>query len=79
VIVVLHGNFARYFASLDHISRGRVGWNVVTSGMNEEAMNFGRDASLSSRLTRDNATRYERAAEFLEAAKAPTRTSIFRW
>src|SRR5580698_9257101 len=57
-------NLARMFASLDHISRGRMGWNVVTSAMNEEAMNFGRDANI------EHAYRYERAAEFLETAKA---------
>ena len=32
---------ARKFASLDHISNGRAGWNVVTSGGNREAQNFG--------------------------------------
>jgi alkanesulfonate monooxygenase SsuD/methylene tetrahydromethanopterin reductase-like flavin-dependent oxidoreductase (luciferase family) len=42
-------NIARAFASLDYISHGRFGWNVVTSGMNEEAMNFGRDANSSMR------------------------------
>ncbi|HEY2210139.1 MAG TPA: LLM class flavin-dependent oxidoreductase [Bradyrhizobium sp.] len=57
-------NVARAFASLDHISNGRAGWNVVTSGMNEEAMNFGRDANI------EHAFRYERAAEFLDVAKA---------
>ena len=57
-------NLARAFASLGHISRGRMGWNVVTSAMNEEAMNFGRDANI------EHAYRYERAAEFLETAKA---------
>jgi FMN-dependent oxidoreductase (nitrilotriacetate monooxygenase family) len=57
-------NIARAFASLDHLSNGRFGWNVVTSGMNEEAMNFGRDANI------EHAFRYERAEEFLEVAKA---------
>ncbi|MGC1301196.1 MAG: LLM class flavin-dependent oxidoreductase [Caulobacteraceae bacterium] len=57
-------NIARYFASLDHLSGGRAGWNVVTSAMPEEAMNFGRDGNI------EHATRYERAAEFLEVAKA---------
>jgi FMN-dependent oxidoreductase (nitrilotriacetate monooxygenase family) len=57
-------NLARTFASLDHISNGRAAWNVVTSGMNEEAMNFGRDGNI------EHAFRYERAAEFLETAKA---------
>src|ERR1700722_84436 len=57
-------NIARAFASLDHISGGRFGWNVVTSGMNEEAMNFGRDANI------EHTFRYERAQEFLEVTKA---------
>ena len=57
-------NIARAFASLDHISNGRFGWNVVTSGMNEEAMNFGRDANI------EHARRYEAAEEFLELTKA---------
>lgn len=57
-------NLARTFASLDHLSNGRSAWNVVTSGMNEEAMNFGRDGNI------EHAFRYERAAEFLETAKA---------
>jgi FMN-dependent oxidoreductase (nitrilotriacetate monooxygenase family) len=57
-------NIARAFASLDHISNGRFGWNVVTSGMNEEAMNFGRDANI------EHALRYERAGEFLDVTKA---------
>ena len=57
-------NLARAFASLDHISRGRAGWNVVTSAMDEEALNFGRDATI------EHARRYDRAAEFLDAVKA---------
>ncbi|WP_232628361.1 LLM class flavin-dependent oxidoreductase [Methylobacterium sp. Leaf118] len=51
---------ARKFASLDHISRGRAGWNLVTSSNPDEALNFGRDAHL------DHATRYERAREFFD-------------
>ncbi|MCO6048711.1 LLM class flavin-dependent oxidoreductase [Mesorhizobium sp. RP14(2022)] len=57
-------NLARMFASVDHISNGRIGWNVVTSALAEEAANFGRDAVI------DHAVRYQRAAEFLEVAKA---------
>ena len=57
-------NTARMFASMDHISRGRIGWNVVTSALEEEAMNYGRDANI------DHAVRYDRAAEFLDIAKA---------
>ena len=56
-------NLARALASIDHISNGRMGWNVVTSAMNEEALNFGRDGNI------EHASRYERAAEFVEVAK----------
>ena len=51
---------ARKFASLDHISGGRAGWNVVTSGNPHEAMNFGRDEHL------EHSVRYRRAREFVE-------------
>ncbi len=51
---------ARKFASLDHISKGRAGWNLVTSGNPDEALNFGRDAHL------EHATRYARAREFYD-------------
>jgi FMN-dependent oxidoreductase (nitrilotriacetate monooxygenase family) len=56
-------NLARALASIDHLSNGRMGWNVVTSAMNEEALNFGRDGNI------EHASRYERAAEFIEVAK----------
>ena len=36
-------HIARKFASLDHISGGRAGWNVVTSSNVSEAFNFGRE------------------------------------
>ncbi|MCB5164445.1 LLM class flavin-dependent oxidoreductase [Streptomyces bambusae] len=55
-------NLARKFASLDHISGGRAGWNIVTSGTVDEARNFNRDEHL------EHAVRYERAREFLEVA-----------
>ena len=51
---------ARKFASLDHISGGRAGWNVVTSANPHEAQNFGREEHL------DHAERYRRAREFYE-------------
>jgi FMN-dependent oxidoreductase (nitrilotriacetate monooxygenase family) len=57
-------NAARALASLDHLSGGRAAWNVVTSGMNEEARNFGRDANI------EHGYRYERAWEFVDVAKA---------
>ncbi|MEU6559584.1 LLM class flavin-dependent oxidoreductase [Nocardia nova] len=55
-------NLARKFASLDHISGGRAGWNIVTSGTADEAYNFGYDA------IPEHATRYERATEFVDVA-----------
>jgi alkanesulfonate monooxygenase len=51
---------ARKFASLDHLSGGRAGWNVVTSGNPNESMNFGLDQHL------EHATRYRRAREFFD-------------
>jgi FMN-dependent oxidoreductase (nitrilotriacetate monooxygenase family) len=54
---------ARKFASMDHLSHGRVGWNIVTSGMQQEAWNFGREEHYEHEL------RYERAAEFVEVCK----------
>ncbi|MGW7287153.1 LLM class flavin-dependent oxidoreductase [Streptomyces sp. NPDC054847] len=53
---------ARAFASLDHLSGGRAGWNIVTSGNVDEARNFGRDEHLEHGL------RYERAREFVDVA-----------
>ena len=56
-------HIARKWASLDHLSGGRAGWNIVTSWSDAEARNFNREAHL------DYATRYERAAEFVEVVK----------
>lgn len=56
-------NLARRFASLDHISGGRAGWNVVTTAGPDAAHNFGLDDQPQHRV------RYERAAEFLEVAQ----------
>ncbi|SOE71566.1 FMN-dependent oxidoreductase, nitrilotriacetate monooxygenase family [Burkholderia sp. OK233] len=53
-------HIARKFASLDHISGGRAGWNLVTSSSEHEAKNFNRDKHF------DHAERYARAAEFAE-------------
>ncbi len=55
---------ARMLASLDHISGGRVGWNVVTSMFDAEARNHGYDAIPA----RDE--RYARAEEFVDVALA---------
>jgi N-acetyl-S-(2-succino)cysteine monooxygenase len=54
---------ARKFASLDHISGGRAGWNVVTSVTPMEAQNFNYEA------TPDYDKRYGRAAEFVEVVR----------
>jgi N-acetyl-S-(2-succino)cysteine monooxygenase len=51
---------ARMFASLDHISGGRAGWNLITSANPAEAWNFGFDQHP------DHADRYERAREFAD-------------
>jgi FMN-dependent oxidoreductase (nitrilotriacetate monooxygenase family) len=55
-------NLARQFASLDHLSRGRAGWNIVTSAFGEE--NFGTDPLPPHEV------RYARAAEFVEVTRA---------
>ena len=56
-------NLARKFATLDLISKGRAGWNVVASWSELEAQNFGLDTTL------DYDTRYARSAEFVEVVK----------
>jgi alkanesulfonate monooxygenase len=53
-------NLARRFASLDHISKGRVGWNVVSSQSELEAKNFGLEKLY------DHDARYKRAQEFFD-------------
>jgi FMN-dependent oxidoreductase (nitrilotriacetate monooxygenase family) len=55
-------NLVRRFASLDHVSGGRAGWNIVTTADRGAALNFG----LADRP--DHADRYARAGEFLEVA-----------
>lgn len=52
-------NLARQFASLDHISRGRIGWNIVTSWLASATRNYGGSTPLS------HAERYARAEEFM--------------
>ncbi len=54
---------ARKFASLDHLSGGRSGWNLVTSDNASEAGNFGRDQHVG------HADRYARAEEFLRVVR----------
>jgi FMN-dependent oxidoreductase (nitrilotriacetate monooxygenase family) len=55
---------ARQFASLDHLSEGRAGWNIVTSSDAFTGANFRRGGFL------DHADRYRRAEEFLTVARA---------
>ncbi|MCC8354552.1 LLM class flavin-dependent oxidoreductase [Bacillus sp. AF23] len=56
-------HIARQFASLDHLSNGRAGWNVVTSSIESTALNFSGEKHLEHHL------RYQRAEEFVEAVK----------
>ena len=51
---------ARRFASLDHISEGRAGWNLVTTANPDAALNFGMDDQMP------HAERYARAREFYD-------------
>jgi len=54
---------ARQFASLDQISGGRSGWNLVTSNNEQDALNYSRDRHMS------HGDRYERAIEFAEVVQ----------
>ncbi|QND53292.1 LLM class flavin-dependent oxidoreductase [Phyllobacterium sp. 628] len=53
-------HIARRFASLDHISGGRAGWNIVTTSNPDAALNFG----LEDHMEHDQ--RYRRAREFYD-------------
>jgi FMN-dependent oxidoreductase (nitrilotriacetate monooxygenase family) len=57
-------NLARQFGSLDHISNGRVGWNIVTSWLATAAANYGGAGQVT------HADRYARAEEFMAVVKA---------
>ncbi len=52
-------NLARQFASIDHVSGGRVGWNIVTTWLATASGNYGDAGPLS------HAERYERAEEYM--------------
>ncbi|MFH5924093.1 LLM class flavin-dependent oxidoreductase [Roseomonas xinghualingensis] len=56
-------HIARSFGTLDHLSGGRAGWNIVTTSNSLEAWNFGRESHPA------HADRYKRAAEFVEVTK----------
>lgn len=53
-------SLARHFATLDHLSNGRTGWNIVASAGKSEASNYGRNELLP------HDDRYELADEFVE-------------
>lgn len=57
-------NMARKLASLDHVTEGRVGWNVVTSWSHQEALNFNRDQHM------EHGARYRRAQEYMDVVFA---------
>lgn len=57
-------NLARQFASLDHITGGRVGWNIVTTWLVAASANYGDAGQLS------HAERYARAEEYMQVVKA---------
>ena len=57
-------NLARQFASLDHITGGRVGWNIVTTWLATASGNFGAGGPTG------HADRYERAEEYLRVVTA---------
>ena len=57
-------NLARQFASLDHISNGRIGWNIVTSWSAPAARNYGYASQIS------HAERYARADEFMAVTRS---------
>ncbi|RLP74085.1 LLM class flavin-dependent oxidoreductase [Mycetocola tolaasinivorans] len=52
--------FARRLSTLDHLSEGRIGWNIVTSYLENAARNFGLDGQIK------HDDRYDRAEEFLD-------------
>lgn len=56
-------NLARLFSTLDHLSGGRAGWNIVTTTAGIAAPNFGQSEFP------DPAIRYARASEFVEASQ----------
>ena len=56
-------NLARQFASIDHISNGRVGWNIVTSWLATAARNYGGSGQVS------HGDRYAQAEEFMTVVK----------
>jgi N-acetyl-S-(2-succino)cysteine monooxygenase len=66
LVATLHSTYsdpytaARLFSSLDHLSGGRAGWNFVTGGNREGALNYSRDTHM------EHGERYDRAEEFAD-------------
>ncbi|MDB5847033.1 MAG: Nitrilotriacetate monooxygenase component [Rhodoferax sp.] len=58
-------HIARGVASLDHLSNGRAGWNIVTTSNPDAALNFGREAQMP------HGERYARAREFFDVVTGP--------
>ena len=56
-------HLARRLASIDHLSEGRAGWNLVTSTSPDEARNYGQAQA------QDSETRHDRAREFLQVVQ----------
>jgi FMN-dependent oxidoreductase (nitrilotriacetate monooxygenase family) len=57
-------HIARAFGTLDHLSNGRAGWNIVTSGTDAEAQNYGLDQ------LKERGSRYDHADQVVEACLA---------
>jgi alkanesulfonate monooxygenase SsuD/methylene tetrahydromethanopterin reductase-like flavin-dependent oxidoreductase (luciferase family) len=55
---------AAKFATLDHLSGGRAGWNVITTSQGQAAANFGPEPHM------EKALRYQRAQEFVDVVRA---------
>ncbi|WP_067729621.1 LLM class flavin-dependent oxidoreductase [Oceanobacillus damuensis] len=51
---------ARQFSTLDHLTKGRIAWNIVTSYLKSEAVNLGLEKQI------EHETRYERAEEYMD-------------
>ena len=56
---------ARRFASLDHLSGGRAGWNIVTTSNPDAALNFGMDDHM------EHGERYRARARILRRGNGP--------
>ncbi len=55
---------AERFASLDHLSGGRAGWNIITTANDDAALNFSRKSHMEKTM------RYQRAREFVDICKS---------